>query len=777
MELLEAHQITRYQRGEPLFQPLDLRLRSGTRLGVVGPNGCGKSTLLAVLAGTLPADEGRLLRRPGVRLAHLPQDLPAAHAGSVWSVAATGLSAVREAEARLRHEERRLAAGESREDALADALAAFEALGAYRAEAGLRAVLAALGFGEDAYGFPAARLSGGERRRLALAASLAGTPDVLLLDEPTNHLDIAARAWLAERLARWPGALVLVSHDRALLDGATNATLFLGQGAPEFRRGGFERASRAREQALHALRRRDAERSKEARRLRAMTEALAARGDRGASRRRRAADRKAAALAALAADSDATAGASEVDLALGSRGLQGVLLEGTALERRGVVAVPRVRLLAGRRIALVGPNGSGKSTLLGLLEGSIPSDDARAELHYAPRLRLAALTQLERGLASGEPILAQLERVAGASEARRLLSELGVRAARWELAPERLSGGERARAGLALLQAREADLLLLDEPTNDLDLPAIEALERALRASPAAAVIATHDRRLVEHVADEVWALEDGQLRAYGNVAAYLSGAGAGDPATVPDPVDGAQDERTAPPPSAGERGARGLEALEDEARYLDRVLEDPLLLAPRRLERLLARRAALQDELALAYDARLEPPAPRFRVREHGLIIVADRDGDGLLVLAADEAAAPRAMTALRRVAAGTPEAGDEAAVGGRPWAQLTKAGNVAHVALREPHGACLLPWARVALADGAARLAFTLLDVSAVQLFSRAPLDGTQLQDAGNGWWTWTRAAFARREGLPECARDAPASRRDRTRRRGGSQRSRPE
>jgi len=176
MELLDVHHLTLLRRGEPLFRPLDLRLTAGMRLGLTGPNGAGKSTLLRLLAGELTADEGRVTRAPGVRVALLPQASDTPRGSTVRETASLGLAAVRDAEERLRAEERRLAAGEPREAALAEALDTFERLGGYRAEAELREILAALGFSEADHDRPAAGLSGGERRRLALAAALAGGP-------------------------------------------------------------------------------------------------------------------------------------------------------------------------------------------------------------------------------------------------------------------------------------------------------------------------------------------------------------------------------------------------------------------------------------------------------------------------------------------------------------------------------------------------------------------------------------------------------------------------
>ncbi|MEJ2665522.1 MAG: ATP-binding cassette domain-containing protein [Deinococcales bacterium] len=822
MELLTAHQLTRYQRGEPLFQPLDLRLRKGTRIGVVGPNGSGKSTLLRLLAGLEPADEGRVVRPPGVRVALLPQASPDPTGEGVWDVAAAGLKAVREAEARLRQEERRLARGEPRDEPLAEALATFEALGGYTVEAKLREVLAALGFSEADYPRSTTGLSGGGRRRLGLAAVLAGGPEVLLLDEPTNHLDLSARAWLGARLARWPGAVVVVSHDRALLARATNATLFLDAGGMELRRGEYWRARQAREHELHALRRRDAEREREAERLRRMAAALARRGGRGAARRRHVAERTAA---SWSTDRVLQHAPAQSRLRLAGRGAAGVLLDGRALERTGVVKLVTVRLAAGRKVALVGANGSGKSTVLGLLAGSIPSDDPHAELRYAPRVRLAEIGQLDRGLEPALAVLDQLERVTPPARARRALADAGLVEARWRLLPEALSGGERARAGLALLAVREADLLLLDEPSNDLDLAAIEALERALQDSRAAVVLATHDRRLAERIADEVWAVEGGRVLSYPDVDAYLSRRPAASSAAVDANTDTNTDTPTnadaAPAPARSGPTARSgrvaplgtpdtaatteqdtgsatgpatgpdtrpdagpdtgpatahdpVEALEDEALAVDRLLEDPLLLAPRELDRLRERRRALDDALALAYDARLEPPQPRFAVHEQGLRIVADRLGNDLLAIAVDGGAAGLAMAALLRLQGSeTPPPaaqGDAALVATWPWARVTRAGPLAHVAITEPRDACLLPWARAAFVSAVARLAFLLLDVSALQLFCSEALPDTPLQDAGGGWWTWTRTAFERHESWPH---GADRGRRSRHRRANGGRR----
>ena len=792
MELLHTHHLTARVRGERLFAPLDLRLRRGTRLGVAGPNGAGKSTLLRLLAGDLRPDDGKVVRPPGIRLGYLAQDVASRTGGSVWEAAATGLQAVLEAEGRVRAEECRLAAGEPRAEALADALDTFEALGGYRVEADLRETLAAVGFPPSRHARPADTLSAGERRRVALAAALAGEPEILVLDEPTNHLDLGMRNWLSRRLARWRGALVLVSHDRALLDACTNATLFLENRAFDLRRGAYGRARVARDGTLLALERRDAERRREAERLRAMAEELAKRGGRGAARRRQTADRQRGRLLASAAGA-AAGHDTATRFALDARAGRGTLLEARALERHGLVSVPYLRLDAGQRVALVGPNGSGKSTLLALLAGEQASDDARAELRYADGLRLVHLGQLDRGLEPDVAVVDQLATVAGAGRARQLLADAGVGASAWQALPSELSGGERARAGLASLAARHADLVLLDEPSNDLDLAAVEALESALLDTDAAVVIATHDRRLAERVADEVWAIEGAALVRYDDVAAYLArtptesgtraptadtapiqAASARAPSNGPQPSAPASQPAASPalPAPADPRPALAgdgdpVETLEDERRAIDERLEDPLRLAPRERERLSRRRTVIDDRLAQAYDARFEPPAPRFRVRERGLTIHADRLGDDLLVMAVPSEQASRAMAQALHALADRPGATTGAPGLPWPWARVHRSASVAHIAVHEPGQTCLLPWARSSLVEAAARFAFTLMDVTAVQVFSREALPGARLVDSGDGWWSWTRDDFARAEGIVEAAATAGAATRRRRRR----------
>lgn len=782
MELLHAQALTR-TGGAELLAGVDLRLAEGDRLGLVGPNGSGKSTLLRLLAGLETPDGGRLRRAPGVRVGYLPQRLPAARRGeTLWQYAQGALSEVRAAEARLRAAEGRLAEGRDGGEALTLLEAEFERLGGFGAEADLRRELAAAGFGGADDERALTSLSAGERRRLALATLLAEGADLLLLDEPTNHLDLPARARLAERLAAWRGALVVVSHDRALLDASTNRTGFLEPASP------MERASRLvlegapyseallrREGALRSSRRRERERLKEADRLERMAAELATFG-RKAQARRKAAERRRSTLLASVMDAPTrTDAAPRLAAAGGSRrrprGER--LVEAVHLSAPPVLDDARVTIRRGERVALLGPNGSGKSTLLALLEGSSRSTDPRAELRYLEGLKLRLIGQVDRGLVDGVDLQQQVADRVGHAAAGMLLSGAGLPPATWSRAPEELSGGERARAGLALALTEEADLWLIDEPTNDLDLQAVEAFEAQLSekldGSGAALLLATHDRRLAERLASEVWAIEEGAVVRYRDPAAYLAGERTG--AALEEGVaaggGNGEVEPAAPSPEAPPEGATTrVEELEAERERLLRLRDERVDLTERERGRLQERLKAVEGELMLAYGAALPPPAPRYRLREGGITLYADvlteEGGERRLAVVAadstgrpgpergrgDRRAAASAATALARLGEGLPPTRRQSGCAAA-WLEVRLVDGVGHLRLATVDDACALPHVHAALADAGARLAFTRLGVRAVQLHHAGPLPGTALREADGGWWTLGLGDFLAAEG----------------------------
>ncbi|MBW7915095.1 MAG: ABC-F family ATP-binding cassette domain-containing protein, partial [Trueperaceae bacterium] len=536
MELLRAGAVAVGAAGAELVAGLDLRLATGDRLGLVGPNGSGKSTLLRVLAGVAAPLDGRVARPPGVRVGLLPQSVAALPGRTVTEVLRAATLRARELEARLRESETRLAFGGTADDAVEHAALAaeFDRAGGYGAEAAAREVAAALGFRAGGRDLTCAELSPGERRRLQLAVTLAAAPDVLLLDEPTNHLDLTAREWLTRRLGAYAGAVVVVSHDRALLDAATTRTLFLAEGRAWHEPGPYSLARRRRDAAVGAGHKRARELERDARRLERMAVELAAFGRKAAARRRRA-ERDGRALrveARVAAPAERVAPPQLAPRQAPSTRLRAAggetLVTVRHLAAEGLLSDVGLELRRGERVVLVGPNGSGKSTVLRAVAGDLTGLGPRAELDYLPGVKLRVVDQLDRGLTPGVPLLEQVAAAVGEAAGRRLLADAGVPARTWELTPEQVSGGERIRAGLALAFAHPADLWLLDEPTNDLDLAAVEALETQLTAmlagGSAALLLVTHDRRLAERVADEAWSVVDGSLLRYRDVGAYLRG-------------------------------------------------------------------------------------------------------------------------------------------------------------------------------------------------------------------------------------------------------------
>ncbi len=727
VELLRADHLS-YVRGGLELRDVSLTLQEGRRLGLIGRNGAGKTTLLRLLAGELTPQDGRVLRGPGVRVGYLSQNRGLPSSGTVQQAAEAALGNVRRLEQALREAERGLGDPEALES-YARLIRRFEEAGGYGAEARLEQSLALLGFPGETYEQPVASLSGGFRVRLALALSLAEAPEVLLLDEPANHLDLRRRRWLADRLRAYPGALILASHDRALLDAVSTYTAELTLGRLELRRGPYSQF-RAQQGAFQKSRERRAkEARKETARLEASRAQLASWGAPKAERQR-------LALSHRLPEAQAEArSASAPVLSLKAREAKGALLSAKHLSKTldGQVLLDDVQLgiEAGDKIALLGPNGSGKSTLLKLLALELESDHPGAEVQFHPDAKLAYLDQRTRGLGDA-PLLEQLGVFVSVERARQLLALVGLPPEGWTRKPDTLSEGEKARAAIALLIASERNLLLLDELETGLDLKMIEILEDALIASEAAVLLVTHDLRLAETVTKRVWSLEDGALLEYrGGVAGYLKGS-----RRLEEEVDRAEllDE---PPAELSPAPQDDLEALELERLELETLLLDPLRLGERERTRLEARRRDLLDLLSLRYDALYPPPRSRYRVLESGLEVLADVSGEGLRAL-----------------------------VPGLGGLELTilKRGKIAHLRLRELEDACLLPWARKALLDAGVRLAFYYLEVLAVQTQSPHDLSATLLEGAGQGWWTLGRSSFERLEGFVSAEVKRPRRQRKR-------------
>jgi len=479
--LLSCESVSKAYGTRSLFDGLTFGLFEGDQAGLVGPNGSGKSTLLKILGGTETADRGSRSLRSGVRVGYVPQD-PVFSAGhTVADIVLGTLAGVDE---------------EDRPGRLAHALS--------------RA-----GFTDGRTNVEA--LSGGWKKRLAIARELAAAPDILLMDEPTNHLDVEGILWLEDLLTERSRAFLVVSHDRYFLEHVATRMLELNRVYPdglfeaegrysEFlaRRDEFLRGQAAYQDALANTVRREIE---------WLRRGAKARSTKAKGRIKQAGRLIEELQDARARGVTATAG---IDFTSSQRRTRRLLVTRgvtKSLGGRRLVSDLDLVVTPGTRVGLIGPNGSGKTTLLNVLAGMVPpdageierADDLRIVRFEQERVGLDPAQSLRRALApEGDAVMWQGRSVHVAAWAKRFL----FRPEQLEVPVGHLSGGEQARILIARLMREPADLLILDEPTNDLDIPTLEVLEESLAEFDGALVLVTHDRFMLERVSTIILALD-----------------------------------------------------------------------------------------------------------------------------------------------------------------------------------------------------------------------------------------------------------------------------
>lgn len=506
--LLSAQSVGYDNAFGPLLSEVSFSLKKGDRIGLIGHNGCGKSTLLKILSGDLPAGAGSVTSSQKCLMALVEQRLPEALRAS------TLLDTVL---ARLPHSQH-----------LSER---------WRCEA----LLTRLGFAPESWPLTAGTLSGGQHTRLLLARALIGQPDLLLLDEPSNHLDLPTLLWLEQFLQTWGGSFVLVSHDRYLLDQVTNCTWILRDGTLQFFRLPCSAARQALEERDAAdAHRRQAE-QKEIDRVENSARRLAIWGrvydNEDLARKAKQMEKRVDRL--KEAQTELTAG-SQWRLRLQGEALDADrLLALPQLEVRPAADAPALfrleplQVKSGDRIAVVGRNGCGKSSLLRQLwRESLRQDPQRVTFH--PRVRIGYYDQSLRQLRDGDTLSEALTPFAPLTEEQRKMALIGAGFPylRHQQPVRSLSGGERSRLLFVGLTLANYSLLLLDEPTNHLDMAGKEQLAETLRRFPAAVMLVTHDRMLIEQSCNRFWLIDRQRLTEWHDLApvyARLGGDGDGD--------------------------------------------------------------------------------------------------------------------------------------------------------------------------------------------------------------------------------------------------------
>jgi ABC transport system ATP-binding/permease protein len=539
-----------------LLDGVSLGVAAGDRVGVVGRNGAGKSTLLALLGGRVRPDSGRVAMAAGLRLGYLPQgDQLSGTVGEI--VFGAGASPT-----------------------------------PWEADPRARSIMTELlpGIGLDA---PAGQLSGGERRRVALASLLVSERDVLLLDEPTNHLDIEAIDWLGRHLRDRGCAVIVVSHDRWLLDTVCERTWEVDRGQVHSAEGGY---------SAYVLAEAERERSEEVaeRRRRNLARKELAWLQRGArARTTKAKFRVEAANALIAAEPLPRDSVELTRLATARLGKTVIELEDVTVSAGDRALLDHVtwRLGPGDRVGIVGVNGSGKTSLLNVLDGGGTARasglPAEGTIVRGKTVRLAHLSQELAELDPDQRVREAVEEIrlriqVGDRElsAGQLLERLGFTAERQWTPIGDLSGGERRRVQMLRLLMTEPNVLLLDEPTNDLDIETLTELEDLLDGWPGTLVVVSHDRYFLERVTEHVVALlGDGRL-------SFLGGG-------VDEYLDRVRAARRAPAPRSPAVRSPAGSAAAGSAAAAERTARKELQRLERQLDRLTAREAGLSAELA----------------------------------------------------------------------------------------------------------------------------------------------------------------------------------
>ncbi|HTV71688.1 MAG TPA: ABC-F family ATP-binding cassette domain-containing protein [Rhizobiaceae bacterium] len=502
--------------GRLLIDHASLTLPAGTKAGLVGRNGTGKTTLFRAITGDFPSETGSISMPKNTRIGQVAQEAP----GTEESLIEIVLAADKERAALL--EEEKTATDPHR---IADIHMRLADIDAHSAEARAATILAGLGFDTDAQKRPASSFSGGWRMRVALAAVLFAEPDLLLLDEPTNYLDLEGALWLENYVAKYPHTVLLISHDRDLLNRAVSSIVHLDQKKFTFWRGGYDQFERQRAEQLAVQEKQRVKQEAARKHMQDFVDRFRAK----ASKARQAQSRikaleKMTPIAAIVRDDAKPFQFPEPVKTVAS---PIVALHGGAVgysPGKPVLKQMTLRIDADDRIALLGANGNGKSTFAKLLSKRLTLETGT--MTVAPGLKVSMFAQHQLDdLRPEESAIEHVRRLmldAPEAKVRSRVAQMGLGTEKMTTPAKDLSGGEKARLLMGLSAFEGPNLFILDEPTNHLDIDSREELIEALNEFSGAVILISHDRHLIDATVDRLWLVKDSHVQPFeGDMSDY----------------------------------------------------------------------------------------------------------------------------------------------------------------------------------------------------------------------------------------------------------------
>ncbi len=550
MSLLTANDLAKSYGAIDIFRGISFSIPQGARIAIVGPNGIGKTTLLRILVGLEEPSAGAVQRARNLKLGYLPQEAALQGEHTLWQECLSALTDLLEMEAELARLESLMGDPHQAEQALeryGSLQHEFERLGGYTYETRIRQTLTGLGFDDSDFNRPLPQLSGGQRTRAVLARLLLSNPDLLILDEPTNHLDVNAVEWLEGYLSQWPGATLIVSHDRYFLDRVVDHIWEMNGGGFETYRGNYSAYVQQRQERWE-LRQQlyESEKERLLKEVDYIKRNISGQRVQQAKGKLRRLSREVQAIERLGFEAlqnkSWLAISDEIEISAHPLGVEELERRVRALRRpqkrpprlhlhlkapyrsgdlvlrtrdlvigypdegKPLFRAPDLLLKRGECAAVIGPNGAGKSTFLKTILGQTPP--LEGEVVLGASLRIGYFAQAHEDLRPERTLVQEIEAVAP----NMLLAEIRDYLARFMFSGEEvfkkvstLSGGERGRLALAKLSLAQANLLLLDEPTNHLDIPSQEILQEVLADFQGTILLVSHDRYLIDALATQIW--------------------------------------------------------------------------------------------------------------------------------------------------------------------------------------------------------------------------------------------------------------------------------